>query len=362
MAAARIQRDWMQRQNEWDALVIDLASDTATRPSEGMRTAMARAEVGDEQRREDPTVNALQDLVAEVTGKEAGLFLPSGTMCNVIALAVHCRRGDSVIIDKFAHVSTAEGGSSAFVAQVMLRPVVGERGVFTPEQIRAELAVEGTHTSPTRLISVENTTNRGGGKVWSLDALAAVRSVADEAGALVHMDGARLMNAVIAGGYSARDAASHVDSVWVDLSKGLGAPVGAVLCGTSEFIEEARLLKHRLGGAMRQAGVIAAAGLYAFEHNVERLAEDHANARLLEAGIAEIDGLELVFGPVETNIVFFDVSKSGKTAGEICAALQHQGVRMAQYPDATKIRAVTHLDVSRADCERAIDALRSAIA
>ena len=342
--------------------MIDLSSDTATRPSEGMRAAMARAEVGDEQRREDPTVNQLQDLVAEITGKEAGLFLPSGTMCNVIALAVHCRRGDSVIIDKFSHVCTAEGGSSAFVAQVMLKSVIGERGVITPEQIRAELSSEGTHISPTRLISVENTTNRGGGKVWSLDALAAVRAVANDAGALVHMDGARLMNAVIAGGYSAKDAASHVDSVWVDLSKGLGAPVGAVLCGTKAFVEEARLLKHRLGGAMRQAGVIAAAGLYAFEHNVERLAEDHANARLLESGISEMDGLQLVFGPVETNIVFFDVSKSGKTAAEICAVLLDKGVRMSQYPDPTKIRVVTHLDVTRADCEYAISVLRLAVA
>jgi threonine aldolase len=342
--------------------VIDLSSDTATRPSEGMRAAMARAEVGDEQRREDPTVNALQDLVAEMTGKEAGLFLPSGTMCNVIALAVHCRRGDSVIIDRYAHVSTAEGGSSAFIAQVTLKSVIGERGVFTADQVRAELMTEGTHTSPTTLISVENTTNRGGGRVWRLDELASIRSVANEAGALVHMDGARLMNAVIAGGYTARDAASYADSVWVDLSKGLGAPVGAVLCGTNDFIEAARLLKHRLGGAMRQAGVIAAAGLYAFEHNVERLAEDHENARLLEDGIADIDGLELVYGPVETNIVFFDVSKSGKSAVDICVALGREGVRMSQYPDATKIRAVTHLDVSRADCERAIAALRSVVA
>ncbi|MDQ2683096.1 MAG: threonine aldolase family protein, partial [Chloroflexota bacterium] len=266
--------------------MIDLSSDTATRPSAGMRAAMANAEVGDEQRREDPTVNALQELVADLTGKEAGLFLPSGTMGNVIALAVHCRRGDSVIADKYCHISTAEGGSSAFIAQVMLRPVIGERGIFTPDQVRAELSNEGTHTSKTRLISVENTTNRGGGKVWTLDELAAIRAVADEAGMLVHMDGARLMNAVIAGGYTARDAARYVDSVWVDLSKGLGAPVGAVLCGTTAFIEEARLLKHRLGGAMRQAGIIAAAGIYAFEHNVERLAEDHENAKLLEAGIA----------------------------------------------------------------------------
>ena len=327
-----------------------------------MLAAMARAEVGDEQRREDPTVNALQDLVAELTGKEAGLFLPSGTMCNVIAPAVHCRRGDSVVLDRFSHISTAEGGSSAFIAQVMLRQVVGERGVFTAEQLLAELSSEGTHTSPTRLVSVENTTNRGGGKVWPLDALAPIRRAADEHGLKVHMDGARLMNAVVAGGYTAHDAASYADSVWVDLSKGLGAPVGAVLCGTRAFIQEARLLKHRLGGAMRQAGVIAAAGLYAFEHNVERLTEDHANASLLEEGIGNIPGIALVYGPVETNIVFFDVSGTGRPANEICAALEAEGVRMAQYPDATKIRAVTHLDVSRKQCERAVSVLRSVVA
>jgi threonine aldolase len=283
-------------------------------------------------------------------------------MCNVIAPAVHCRRGDSVVLDRFSHISTAEGGSSAFIAQVMLRQVVGERGVFTPEQLLAELSAEGTHTSPTRLVSVENTTNRGGGKVWPLGALAGIRQVAVDRGMLIHMDGARLMNAVIAGGYTARDAASYADSVWVDLSKGLGAPVGAVLCGTRGFIEEARLLKHRLGGAMRQSGVIAAAGLYAFEHNVERLAEDHANAKVLEEGIGNLPGVELVFGPVETNIVFFDVSKTGKAASDICSALETRGVRMAQYPDPTKIRAVTHLDVSREHCQRAVSALHSVVA
>jgi threonine aldolase len=342
--------------------VIDLASDTATRPSDGMRSAMARAEVGDEQRREDPTVNALQELVADLTGKEAGLFLPSGTMCNVIGLAVHCRRGDSVIVDRFAHVATAEGGSSAFVAQVMLRTINGDRGVLSAEQIRAEIAPQGTHTSPTRLVSIENTSNLGGGKVWPLQAIAAVRSVADEAAMRVHMDGARLMNAVVASGYSAREASAFVDSVWVDLSKGLGAPVGAVLCGSTDFIEEARLLKHRLGGAMRQAGVIAAAGIYAFEHNVERLAEDHENAKFLESGIAGIDGCEIVLGPVETNIVFFDVAGTGKSPSEISAALARDGVRMHEMRGTNRFRAVTHLDVSRSGCERALMALKSAVA
>ncbi len=324
---------------------------------------MASAEVGDEQRREDPTVNALQELVAEMTGKEAGLFLPSGTMCNVIAPAVHCRRGDSVVLDRFSHISTAEGGSSAFIAQVMLRQVVGERGVFTPQQLLAELSAEGTHTSPTRLVSIENTTNRGGGKVWPLDALAGIRRVADEHGLLIHMDGARLMNAVIAGGYSARDAASYADSVWVDLSKGLGAPVGAVLCGTRDFIEEARLLKHRLGGAMRQAGVIAAAGLYAFEHNVERLAEDHANAQFLADGLASIPGVKLVYDTTPTNIVFFDISEAGITPSRLEAGMLERGVRMGGGYDGSRVvRAVTHLDVSREDCATAVEVIREVCA
>jgi threonine aldolase len=342
--------------------VIDLSSDTATRPSQGMREFMAKAPVGDEQRREDPTVNQLQDLGAELTGKEAALFLPSGTMCNAIAFTVHCQRGDAVILDKWAHPNIAEGGGPALLAGVMVRPMDGERGVFTADQARVEISKCGTHTSRTAMISVENTTNRGGGKVWPLERLAELRALADEHDMIMHMDGARLMNAVIASGNSAKTFGSFVDSVWIDLSKGLGAPVGAVLAGTSEFIEQARLFKHRFGGAMRQAGVIAAAGLYAFEHNVERLAEDHVNAKLLEEGFNTIPGVRTVNGPVETNILLFDVSESGKSAQEVERRLEEQGVRMSPYVLPTWIRAVTHLDVSREDCERAVEALRMAVA
>jgi threonine aldolase len=342
--------------------VIDLSSDTATRPSQGMRDFMAKAPVGDEQRREDPTVNELQNLVAELTGKEAALFLPSGTMCNAIAFTVHCERGDAVILDRHAHPNIAEGGGPALLAGVMVRPMDGERGIFTADQARVEISKEGTHTSRTAMISVENTTNRGGGKVWPLERLAELRALADEHGMVMHMDGARLMNAVVASGNSAKTFASYVDSVWIDLSKGLGAPVGAVLAGTSEFIEQARLFKHRYGGAMRQAGVIAAAGLYAFEHNVERMAEDHANAKLIAEGLQTIPGVRQVNGPVETNILLFDVTESGKSAQEVERCLEEQGVRMAPYILPTWIRAVTHLDVSREDCEKAVEALRKAVA
>lgn len=342
--------------------MIDLSSDTATRPSAGMREFMAKAPVGDEQRREDPTVNKLQELVADLTGKEAALFLPSGTMCNMIAFTTHCDRGDAVIMDRHAHPNIAEGGGPALLAGVMVRSMDGERGVFTAEQARAEVSKRGTHTSRTAMVSIENSTNRGGGKVWPLERVAEMRALCDEHGMILHMDGARLMNAVVASGNSARTFAQYTDSVWIDLSKGLGAPVGAVLAGTTEFIERARLLKHRFGGAMRQAGVIAAAGLYAFEHNVERLAEDHANAKLLEAGIATIPGVKLVNGPVETNILLFDVSESGKNSQEVEAKLEANGVRMSPYILPTWIRAVTHLDVSREQCEQAVEALRKAVA
>jgi threonine aldolase len=342
--------------------VIDLSSDTSTRPSAGMRRAMAEAEVGDEQIREDPTVNALQELVAELTGKEAALFLPSGTMCNLIAVTAHIKPGDAVVLEKSCHINISEGGAASRFAGGMMRGIVGDRGVFTAAQVEAELSQEGTHSVGTTLICVENTHNKGGGKVWPIERLAEIKQFADAHGIPVHMDGARLMNAVIASGYTAKEIASHVDTVWIDLSKGLGAPVGAVLAGPSDFIEQSRLLKHRYGGAMRQAGIIAAAGLYAFEHNVERLAEDHANAKLLEAGFSQIPGVTMVAGPVETNMLYFDVAGSGKSAGEVIDGLVERGVRvMSPYRAGTVMRAVTHLDVTSEQCEQAVEALRAVV-
>lgn len=342
--------------------MIDLGSDTSTRPSAAMREAMAAAPVGDEQLREDPTVNQLQRHVAELTGKEAALFLPSGTMCNAIAFTVHTRRGEAVILDRKAHPNLSEGGGPAVLAGCMMRPIDTPRGVFTAEQARAEIASGTTHISRTSLISVENSTNLGGGKIWPVENLAGLRALANEHDLKLHMDGARLMNAVVGGGVSAKEFASYVDTVWIDLTKGLGAPVGAVIAGPVDFIEEARFWKHRLGGAMRQAGVIAAAGLYAFEHNVERLAEDHANAKYLEAEIAKLPGVRQVNGPVETNILFFSVEETGRSIVEVTQRMRDNGVRMAPYAATNVIRAVTHLDVNRADCERAVAALRDAVA
>ena len=338
---------------------IDLSSDTATRPTAAMRRFMAEAPVGDEQRREDPTVNELQGMAAELLGKEAALFLPSGTMCNAIAFCVHAARGEAVILDRWAHPNLYEAGGPAWLANVMLRPVDGERGVFGAEAVRSLIDPGDTHTSRTGLISVENTANRGGGKVWPLAALRELRGVADEHGLRLHMDGARLLNAVVASGVPAATFGAEVDSVWIDLSKGLGAPVGAVLAGTEEFVERGRRLKHLFGGAMRQAGIIAAAGVYALRHHVERLAEDHANARVLAGGLAAIPGVRLVHEPIETNIVFFDVAGTGRTAAEVGRGIEELGVRMgAEGATATTIRAVTHLDVSREGCERAVAAVR----
>jgi threonine aldolase len=341
--------------------VIDLSSDTATKPTPEMRQFMAAAPVGDEQRREDPTVNELQQMTAELTCKEAALFLPSGTMCNAIAFAVHCRPGDAVILDVGAHPNTAEAGGPAVIAGVLLRTLEGERGIFTVDEAAGLVTARGTHITKTQMISVENTTNRGGGKVWPVEILAGLRKLVDANDMKLHMDGARLMNAAVASGVSAKEFASYTDSVWIDLSKGLGAPVGAVLAGSSAFIEEARFWKHRLGGAMRQAGIIAAAGVYAFKHHVDRLADDHANAKLLEDGLKTISGVKQVNGPVETNILLFDVTETGKTAAEVGRRLEERGVRMSLFGP-KMIRAVTHLDVSRADCEGAVEALREACA
>jgi threonine aldolase len=332
--------------------MIDLYSDTVTRPSPGMRRAMASAEVGDEQRRLDPTVNRLQEMVAERLGKEAAVFLPSGTMCNQISFAVHCKPGDEIIMDVHAHPFSYEGGGPAAVSGVLIRPVVGIKGVYTPDQISGAIRGSEYGHSRTRAISVEQPTNIAGGALWSLEAIHAVCARARRHRLVTHLDGARLFNAEVATGVAVTDFAATFDSVWIDLSKGLGCPVGAVLAGSREFIDEAWYVKHRLGGAMRQAGIIAAAGIYALEHNIERLAEDHANARWLADKLAEVPGITLDPAQVNTNILIFDISQSGRSPEFILKTLEQRGVSLSDR-DATSIRAVTHLDVSRRDVERA---------
>lgn len=337
--------------------MIDLSSDTVTQPSVEMRRFMADAPVGDEQKREDPSVNRLQDMVAELTGKEAALYLPSGTMCNAIGVKLHTQPGDRIVVERFAHVYAAETGGPGLLAGVMTALVEGDRGVFTPQQVQeATLPSGSVNNALTPLVCLENTHNRGGGRVWPLEAFRAVASTARGLGMRIHLDGARLLNAVVASGVPAAVWATEVDTLWVDLSKGLGAPVGAVLAADGDTIERARRYKQAFGGAMRQAGIIAAGGIYALEHNIERLAEDHEHAQLLARGLSEIPGIQLNPTDVETNIIFLDVAGTGLTAQEFNARLQAHGVRMAAGGYGPSVlRAVTHLDVSNADVTRALD-------
>ena len=340
---------------------IDLYSDTQTRPSRAMREAMANAEVGDEQMNEDPTVRDLCARVADLLGKEAALFLPSGTMCNEVAYRTHTTPGDEIILHETSHAVHYEAGGPAALAGVTLRTLGGERGMFTAGQVRAALRDGAPFTQRSRLVSVENTTNVGGGAVWDLDALEAVAAAAHENGLATHMDGARLMNAAVASGNSASAFARGYDSAWIDMSKGLGAPVGGVLAGSREFMAQALRFKHQFGGAMRQAGIIAAAGIYALEHNVDRLAEDHANARRLARLIAQIDTIDVDVDATETNMVFFDVADTGLGAPEVAKRLLAEGVRIGAVSH-SRMRAVTHLDVDTAGVEEAARALARVVA
>jgi threonine aldolase len=338
---------------------IDLHSDTQTRPSKGMRHAMVSAEVGDEQRGEDPSANRLCELATELTGKEAAVFMPSGTMCNQVAMLVHCRPGDEIIADKTSHIINSESGGAAALAGAQIRPVDGVRGVFTAEQAEEAINPAKRNFPRTSMIEIEQTSNAGGGSVWPLESISEVADVGKRHGLAIHMDGARLLNAVVASNVTAADFAAPFDSLWIDLSKGLGCPVGAVLCGSIDFIEQAWGWKQRLGGAMRQSGVIAAAGVYALENNVERLAEDHASARRLAEGMEGVSGIEV--WPVETNLVFFDLKKTGITAQDFHERLLKRGVRIG-IKSKFEMRAVTHLDVSMDQVNRAVDAVADVVA
>ncbi|HWL92439.1 MAG TPA: GntG family PLP-dependent aldolase [Phycisphaerae bacterium] len=341
---------------------IDLSSDTQTRPTPGMREAIARAEVGDEQKREDPSVNRLQEMIADITGKEAALFLPTGTMCNLIAHLIHCRPGDEIIIESSYHPVNFEGGGPAVHSRASLRLLESKSGVFTPEQVEAAIRPKDPHFPRSRLVCVENTCNLRGGRVWPIEAVRAVAACARKHGLLLHLDGARLFNAVVAVGVSARDYCAPFDSCWVDLSKGLGCPVGGVLAGSKGFIEEAWRYKHTFGGAMRQAGIIAAAGVYALEHHIDRLAEDHEKAKRLARGLAEIPGVEIDLGAVESNIVIIDIAQAKISRAELFEQLIPHGVRFSALVEATRFRAVTHLDIPDDGPERALAAVRAALA
>ena len=338
--------------------IIDLFSDTATRPSAAMRRAMAEAEVGDEQRGEDPTTRALEDRVAALLGMGAAVFLPSGTMCNQIAMAVHCQAGDEMLAAENSHILNFESAGGTVLARAQGWPIRTTTGIFSGRDVEAGLRPVGSRHHPrSRLVAIEQTQNLGGGAIWTLAEIADVVKVAKSHNLLLHMDGARLPNAVAATGIPAAKMTAGFDSAWLDLSKGLGCPVGGVLAGDTAFIDEAFRWKHRIGGAMRQSGIIAAAGLYALDHNMTRLTDDHANCRRLAELIGQTKGVRVVNPKVETNLLFLDVSATKRSAADISKALAAKGVRIgASSP--TLMRAVTHLDISAEDVEAAGKAWR----
>jgi threonine aldolase len=339
---------------------VDLVSDTVTRPSPEMRRFMAHAEVGDEQYLEDPTVNLLQEMVAELLGKEAALFMPSGTMCNEVAIRVHCRPGDEMVAHRTAHPIHFEAGGPAALAGVNVRSLDGPRGQYDAATAEAAIRPPIREQPRTRLLWVEQTSNVGGGSIWPLARIREVTGVAREHGLATHLDGARLMNAVVASGVPASDFAASFDSAWIDFSKGLGAPVGAALAGSKAFIEEAWRHKQMLGGAMRQAGIIAAGAVYALRNNVERLADDHANARRLAEGLAALQGVVLDPAAIETNMVWFELD--GRLDAHVAAdRLLERGVRIGAF-NTTTMRAVTHLDADAAAIDRALAAAREVFA
>ncbi len=334
---------------------IDLFSDTMTKPGPEMRQAMAQAEVGDEQRGEDPTTNALQDRIAKLLGKERAVFLPTGVMCNQIAFRVHCQPGDEIIMDEHAHPRHFEVGAVSALSGAQVYPIKGERGIFTVEQAREAIRPSSLRNFPaTKLISIEQTTNMGGGAVWPLNTIGDIAALASEHGIKMHMDGARLLHAVVKTGIPAAQWAAPFDSVWIDLSKGLGCPVGSVLAGSDEFVERAWRFKHQFGGAMRQSGFLCAAGLYALDHNVERLAIDHENARRLAESLARVDNLN-VESP-ETNMVFFDVSATGLSAAQFNEKLMEKEIRLSPVGP-SRLRAVTHLDLPEGAIDETIAAV-----
>ncbi|NDD29038.1 MAG: low-specificity L-threonine aldolase [Proteobacteria bacterium] len=341
--------------------MIDLRSDTVTKPTDAMRDAMARADVGDDVYGEDPTINALQQRVADMLGHEAGLWVPSGTMGNAVCLATWLQRGDEVIAEAQSHIFEHEVGGVGALCGSLVRPIATPDGIMQLDQVRDAVRLPDDHHTITRVITLENTHNFSGGTVLPLDVMHDISAFGRDAGIAMHLDGARLWNAHAETGIALDAYGRLFDSAYVCLSKGLGAPGGSVVVGTRAFIARARRTRKMLGGGMRQVGVLAAAGLHALEHHLPRLREDHENARALARQCCEIPGVRLAQRAVETNIVFFDVSGTGRAAIDIERALQTLGVGVFATA-ATKIRAVTHLQISRDDVARAAAAFAAACA
>jgi threonine aldolase len=341
--------------------LLDFRSDTVTRPTPGMRAAMAEAEVGDDVFGEDPTVERLQQRVAQLLGKEASLFVPSGTMSNAIAVMLHCRPGDELICEAGAHIIVYEQGGYARLAGTSAHTVPGCHGVIHAEQLVDAIRADNVHYPRTRLLALENTHNRGGGTIQPYATVEGLCQWAHEHRLRTHLDGARLLNAAVATGIAAARWAQHFDTVGICFSKGLGAPVGSAIAGPRSLIEEARRLRKVLGGGMRQVGMLAAAALYALDHHVDRLADDHAHAQRLAAGIGRIPGLRLEPAHVDTNLVFFTVDASLGTAPQFCARLKDRGLLVSPF-SGTRLRAATHLDVNAQDVDRALEILAATAA
>jgi threonine aldolase len=336
--------------------MIDLRSDTVTRPTAAMRAAMAAAEVGDDVYREDPTVNRLEEKTAALLGKEAALFVPSGTMGNQMGVRVHCQPGDEFLCDSDCHIYMYEQAAAAQLFGLSARPVAADGHLLTVEHLQDKIRPDDVHHPRTRLVTLENTHNRGGGRVLPYDEVVRICDWAKAQGLARHLDGARLFNAVVASGISAADWSKHFDTISVCFSKGLGAPVGSALVGPRDRIEQARRLRKALGGGWRQAGILAAAAIHALDHHVERLSEDHAHAQILADAVRETTGLALDPGQVDTNIVIFRLDDSFGSAADFSTRIAEHGVRM--HPIArNKIRAVFHLDVSRQNAVKAAEVL-----
>jgi threonine aldolase len=361
--------------------VIDLRSDTVTRPTPGMRAAMAAAEVGDDVFCEDPTVNRLQERVAELMGKEAALFVPSGTMSNQICLRAQTQPGDELICDANCHMYHYEAGGPAVLSGVTCRTVEGRHGILDVRQLVGLIRPDNEHLVRTRMVALENTHNRGGGRIYPLETVAAISAWAGRNELVMHLDGARLMNAVVATGIPPKTWAQHFDSVSMCFSKGLGAPVGSVLSGTKEMVSRGRKIRKLYGGGMRQAGVLAAACLYALDHHVERLKEDHENARVIAQAVADSPGVRLDPPEVQTNIIYMRIENGAEAATQLARALDSNGVKVDHEPAVSQrvarvlkdngvlahptgpdmIRMCTHLDISRSMAERAAEAIYRAL-
>ena len=335
--------------------LIDLRSDTVTQPTPAMRKVMAEAEVGDDVFGEDPTVNVLQEKVAHLLGKEASLFVPSGTMANQLSIKSHTQSGDEVIIELSSHPYNFEGGAGAALSGIQFQCLKGVRGILDASQIEEAIRPDDHHFPVTRLVCLENTHNRGGGSIYPLEKISEIYRLAKSKGLLLHLDGARLWNASMATGIKPEEYAQWADSVSVCLSKGLGAPIGSLVAGSKSFIDRVHRFRKMFGGGMRQAGIIAAAGIYALDHHIERLKDDHQNARRLAVGLKEFKGVSIDPKHVETNIVIFDVSNTGMTGAQVSEAMKKEGVLIHAF-SRTQIRLVTHLDITSEDIETALKA------